>query len=175
MGKKARASPRSQKVRDVLPNRRYITVTWAAASTTAVYSQFDTMMGAREGAGWLISRMDVMFGGAVPPTPANNPQAVRFQLATGAQVATLAPGNDEVIATVDRQFHFQTNGFGSLDWPLTWVGPVLIASRQLTCSMDASADSAPFQSSDMLFTIYFQWVILTAREWVEIAEARGIA
>jgi len=161
---------------DVLPNRKYVTVTWAAASTTAVFTQFDTMMGAREGAGWLISRMDVMFGGALPPSldPAAD-QSARFQLCTGAQSATLDPGDDEVIATIDWHFNITTSGMFVQAWPMTWSGPVLVASRELTCVMDASANQSPFQSQAMLFTIWYQWVPIGARQWVEIAEARGIA
>lgn len=160
---------------DLMPNRKYVTVTWAAAATTAVYTQFDTMMGAREGAGWLVSRMDVMFGGAVPPTFAMADGSARFQLLTGAQVGTLAPDDDEVIATIDHMKVVVTSGMSTIIWPMTWVGPVLVASRQLTCAMDCSADVAPYQSQDMLFILWYQWVQLGARDWVEIAEARGIA
>lgn len=160
---------------DSLPNRKYVTVTWAAASTTAVYTQFDTMMGAREGAGWLISRVDILFGSAVPPTVNNVSNTARFQLLTGAQTATLAPDDDEVIATIDLALAVQTSGQRAFSMPISWGGPVLVASRELTCAMDASADTAPFQSQDMLFTIWYNWVKLGAREWVEIAEARGIA
>lgn len=160
---------------DRLPNRKYVTVNWAPATTTAVYTQFDTMMGAREGAGWLISRVEVMFGGAVPPVWAMNIiNTLRFQLATGAQVATLAPDDDEVIATIDLSSGFVSSGSALGAWPLAWVGPVLVASRQLSCTMDAAADEAPFQSQPMLFTIWYNWVALSAKEWVEIAEARGI-
>ncbi len=160
---------------DRLPNRKYVTVTWAAASTTAVYTQWDTMMGAREGAGWLISRMDVMFGGAVPPAHGLIPQSFRFQLCTGAQVATLSPDDDEVVATLDWAGGALTSGYAAWTYPITWVGPVLVASRQLTCVMDGSGDIAPFQSQAMVFTIWYNWMQLGAREWVEIAEARGIA
>lgn len=162
-------------MRDVLPNRKYVTVTWAAASTTAVYTQFDTMMGAREGAGWLVTRMDVGCVGPVPAlTGVVGDNTARFQLATGAQVATLAADDDEVIATIDLWIAQDTTGAAITVLPLTWVGPVLVASRQLTCSMDAEADAAPLQSLGMLFTIWYQWVQLGAKEWVEIAEARGI-
>lgn len=158
---------------DRLPNRKYVTVAWAAASTTAVYTQFDTMMGAREGAGWLISRVDVGWqgpiGGSIGVT-----NCVRFQLLTGAQTAPLAVDDDEVIASIDRANTVNTQGAGQLDWPVTWVGPVLVASRQLSCVMDATADGAPYQTVGMLFTIWYNWVQLGAKEWVEIAEARGI-
>lgn len=171
---KAKASKRG--IRDALPNRKYVTVTWAAASTTAVVTSFDTMMGAREGAGWLISRMDVMYGSVVPPASTGFLSCTpRFQLLTGSQSATLAPDDDEVIATIDLEARANTNGGWVTQYPLTWVGPVLVASRELTCAMDASEDEAPFQSQAMLFTIWYQWVTLGAREWVEIAEARGIA
>ena len=170
MAKKAKGS-----TMDKLPNRKYVTVTWGAASTTAVYTQFDTMMGAREGAGWLISRMDVMHGGVVPPTPSLIAGRARCQLCTGAQVTTLAPDDDEVIATIDIGKAITTSGAAVWHEPWTWVGPVLVASRELTCVMDASANVAPWQTADMLFTIWYQWVKLGSREWVEIAEARGIA
>lgn len=160
---------------DKLPNRKYVTVTWAAASTTDVYTQFDTMMGARDGAGWLISRIDVGFGHNFPPTHGMNAGSIRFQLLTGAQVATLQPDDDEVIATIDLVAGGITSGLAYQQWPLTWVGPVLVASRELTCAMDASADISPYQTEAMLFTVWYNWVKLGAREWVEIAEARGIA
>lgn len=160
---------------DKLPNRKYVTVTWAAASTTAVYTQFDTMMGAREGAGWLVSRIDLQWGGAVPPAGLGVANTIRGQLLTGAQTTTLAPDDDEVVGTIDGEWALSTQGASFVQWPLSWVGPILIASRQLTCVLDASADAAPFQSAPMLFTIWYNWFQLGAREWVEIAEARGIA
>lgn len=169
------AKAHSKSIRDTLPNRKYVTVTWAAASTTAVYTQFDTMMGAREGAGWLISRMDVQYGGTVPPNASNVTSSARFQLCTGAQTATLAPDNDEVIATIDYEKTLVTSGMQVQIFPLVWAGPVLVASRELTCVMDAGVDVDPWRTQDMLFTIWYQWVKLGAREWVEIAEARGIA
>jgi len=170
------AKAKSKSMRDTLPNRKYVTVDWAAASTTAVYTNFDTMMGAREGAGWLISRLDVTLGGAVPiDLDMAADQSLRFQLLTGAQVAPLQPDDDEVIATIDLSFEVTTSGQILMTWPLTWVGPVLVASRELTCAMISGTNQSPFQSTPMLFTIWYQWVQLGAREWVEIAEARGIA
>jgi hypothetical protein len=167
---------KKKNVMDALPNRKYVTVTWAAATTTAVYTQFDTMMGAREGAGWLVSRVDVMFGGAVPPSFSSLVvTSLRFQVLTGAQTVTLAPDDDEVVATIDYISQGQTSGLTNVIFPLSWAGPILIASRELTCAMDGSIDIAPWQSVDMLFTIWYQWVKLGSREWVEIAEARGIA
>lgn len=161
--------------RDRMPNRKYVTVTWAAASTTAVYTQFDTMMGAREGAGWIISRVDVQFKDNPPPLLALTTNTARFQLATGAQTTPLSVDDDEVIANLDLSLVLVTTGAGLLVWPISWIGPILVASRELTCSMDAKGDAAPFQSVDMLFTIFYQWIAIGAREWVEIAEARGIA
>ena len=160
---------------DKMPNRKYVVVAWAAAATTAVYTQFDTMMGAREGAGWLISRLDVGFQGPLPPTWDPTSGTARFQLLTGAQVTPLAADDDEVIASLDVGKHITTEGAVNFLWPGSWIGPVLVASRELSCVMDCSADVAPFQSVAMLFTIWYQWVKIGAREWVEIAEARGIA
>lgn len=158
---------------DKMPNRKYVTVPFAAATTTASYTQFDTMMGAREGAGWLISRVDVSVQGVVPIATAATAQALRFQVCTGAQTAPLAVDDDEVIATIDTMMTATKGYDGTL--PLSWVGPVIVASRQLTCSMIGTPDAAPWRLSNMLFTIWYQWVKLGAREWVEIAEARGIA
>lgn len=161
---------------DALPNRKYVTVTWDAASTTAVYTQFDTMMGAREGAGWLISRVDLQFGSNVPPDFSGvTSNGVRFQVATGAQTAMLPPDDDEVICSLDLGYGGATSGFHVQQFPISWAGPVLVASRELTCIMDATSNVAPYQNQDMLFTIWYNWVKLGAREWVEIAEARGIA
>lgn len=157
---------------DQMPNRKYVTVEFAAATTTAVYTQFDTMMGAREGAGWLISRVDVQFAGVLPSAVAATTHALRFQLCTGAQVAPLAPDDDEVIANIDQSVT-AANGLPTM--PISWVGPVIVASRQLTCAMVGLPDAAPWRLLPMLFTIWYQWIKLGAREWVEIAEARGIA
>lgn len=166
--------PKKSSLMDKLPNRKYVEVTWAAATTTAVYTQFDTMMGAREGAGWLVSRVDVQYL-EVPPEIGAVVAELRFQLLTGAQTTTLSANDDEVICTIDRVID-QSAGGGLTDWPVSWVGPVLIASRELTCAMDGASNVAPFQASlKMLFTIWYQWVKLGSREWVEIAEARGIA
>jgi len=165
--------PKKTGLTDKMPNRKYVTVDWAAATTTAVYTQFDTMMGAREGAGWLISRVDVGFLGQ-PPEVGAVVSEMRFQLLTGAQVAPLDADDDEVIASMDRVID-QSAGGGQYDWPTSWVGPVLVASRELTCAMLGSSNVAPFQALSMLFTIWYQWVKIGSREWVEIAEARGIA
>lgn len=173
MGKKAKAK---MGILDKLPNRKYVIVTFAAATTTAVYTQFSTMMGAREGSGWLVSRMDVTPLGPVGPPPGpGDISSFIFQLATGGQVAPLACDDDEVVGTTFLQSLMSTSGATMIQWPLTWIGPVLLASRQLTCSMDAQADVTIFQNVSMLFTIWYQWVALGAREWVEIAEARGVA
>jgi len=158
---------------DRLPNRKYVVVSLAAASTTVVYSQFDTMMGAKEGAGWLVSRVDIQ-PRAMTDGWMNSMCGSRFQLATGAQTDLLNVDNPAVVATIDVQVVLVTSGMPVIVFPVTWVGPVLIASRQLSCVVDSTDDLVPLQSMDMLFTIWYQWVKLGSREWVEIAEAKGI-
>lgn len=171
---KAKAAKKS--TRDILPNRRYVVVTFAAATTTVAYTSFDTMMGAREGAGWLISRLDIMSRDLAGANGWQTAAAgVRFQLCTGAQTALLNADDDEVIASLDVVCTLQTSGCDVTVFPVTWLGPILVASRQLTCAMQGTDDVAPLQAQDFLFVIWYQWVQLTAREWVEIAEGRGIA
>lgn len=171
MGKKASG----KSMMDKLPNRKYVTCSWAADTTTACFTQFDTMMGAREGAGWLISRVDVGFKGAVPPQWIFNAGSMRFQLCTGAQVTPLVADDDEVIATLDWSVALATSGGQCVVTPTSWRGPVLVASRELSVVMKGSTNVDPFKNLDMLITIWYNWVKLGAREWVEIAEARGIA
>jgi len=160
---------------DTLPNRKYVTVTWAAATTTAVYTNVDTMMGARDGEGWLISRISVQPIGLLDGWQVVN-SGVRFQVATEEHAALLAPDDPSVIGTIDILTNLLTGGgINQLVFPVTWVGPVLVAARKLTCMMDGSDDAAPLQSEGFLFTIWYNWVKLGAKEWLEIAEAKGIA
>lgn len=159
-------------MKDVLPNRKYVTVTWAPATTTTVLTVVDTMMGARERSGWLISRVDVQSRGMLDGWAASS-NGVRFQLATGAQTDLIAKDNNNHICTIDVQTVFATNGMSQLVFPLTWVGPVLVASNDLTCLMKGTDDAAPLQSHPMIFTIWYRWVTMTDREWIELFNATG--
>lgn len=172
MAKRKKKTPAS--IADVLPNRQYVVVTWAAATTTAVYETFQTAMGAREGYGWLISRIDVQ-----PRMPASSAPGsltdLAFQVTTGAHTALLDCDDDEVIGTIEISSSYVTSGGTLYLFPWTWVGPVLVAAKQITCLMDGQADGAPWQSKEMLFTIWYQWMELGVNEWLQIAQARGVA
>lgn len=171
MGKK-RGRTTGRSLVDQLPNRAYVKVEWAAASTTAVYETVETMMGAMEGAAWLISRIEVI-PTVVPALPGAS--ILRFQVCTGKQTALLDCGDAKVIGTMDRMYSITTSGATTWDWPAVWVGPVLVASRNLTCLMDASTNVAPWQAgTTMLFTIWYSWVKMTAQKWLEIKQAEGV-
>ncbi len=158
---------------DTLPNRKYIVCTWAGAATTVAYEQVSTMMGAREGAGWLISRVTLQPLAAAPMVVFASSSVVNFQLMTGKQTTLLAADDDNVVMAGT---FFEGTGAGiNRVFPLTLIGPILIASKDLTVAMDAAADTAPLSGSSWLFTIWYNWVNLGAKEWVEIAEAKGIA
>lgn len=159
---------------DQLPNRHYEVVTMAAAATTAVANTFETMMSARQQAGWLISRIDVRPRGLLATLPPVQ-QHARFQIATGAQVALLNPDDDNVIATLDYSTVLVGAAAAMHDhWPLTWLGPVAVSSKEITCMIDCAADAAPFQSTAWLFTIWFNWLKIGLKELLEIREAQGV-
>lgn len=164
----------TKKPQDVLPNRAYVTVTQAAATTTAVFTEVDTLMGARDGSGWLISRVDIqpkqILDGWLAAV-----NGVRFQVCTGQQSALLDVDDDEHILSLDLQTIFTTSGVGFFTMPFTWVGPVLVASKKLTCLIDGTDDGGPLQSMDWIFTLWYRWVKLTAQDWVDIAQLKGIA
>jgi len=168
-------------VMDRLPNRKYVRVAFEAATTTAVYTEFDTMMGAREGAGWLISRVDLTYFNSSTLAPLSLPTGIvtiGMQVLTGAQTALLPPDDDEVVCDLKDCYLLATSGGATHVLPASWAGPVLVASRTLSVVIDGSANVSPFQSGSnavALVTIWYNWVKLGAREWVEIAEARGIA
>lgn len=172
MAKRGKTTGRN--LADQLPNRFYQVVTWGADSTAAVLETADTMMGAREGAAWLISRIDIQPRGILDGLPAGT-AGFYFQVATGEQTALLNADDDEAIMTLG--YGNVTAGSAYTDhqvWPISWFGPVLVASRKLSFGMDASDNLAPFQSVDMLFTVWFNWVKMTAQRWIEVQEAKGI-
>lgn len=162
------------RLRDRLPNRAYVVVAWGAATTTAVVTTIQTLMGSQEGLGWLISRFDVQPRSAVPFVEEGpGGMTLKFQVSLGAQAGLLAADDPKVVGTVDRVSQIETQGGTLHEWPLTWIGPVLVASRELTCGIDGSVNQAPYQSADMLFTIWYQNVKLSDRDWLEIAQAQG--
>lgn len=160
-------------VKDLLPNRAYVVVTLAAATTTAVFTTVQTMMGTQDMAGWLISRIDVS-----PRILLDGWQGastgVRFQVAQGEQAALLPIDDKLVIGTLDVNTVFSTNGGARVGFPLTWVGPILVATRELTCLIDGSDDVAPLQSVAFVFTLWYQWVQMKDREWLEAAQQTGL-
>lgn len=174
----AKRKSTSRTLADRLPNRKYVTVTWAAASTTWVGTEVDTMMGVRDKMGWLISRVEVGFKGAAATPPAAHvivaDSMPRFQIATGEQTGLLAADDDSVVCTMDLMIAQDTTGAAMQQFPLQWFGPIMIASRKLTCMMDAADNVAPWQSRDMLFTIWYQWSPLSTRDYLDIAEGKGI-
>lgn len=159
---------------DRLPNRLRKVVAWAAAATTLVYETVDLPMGIRAGLGMLISRVDIE-----PRTPpiASGGQStfsLAFQIRAGEKT-TMAAGDDaSVICQIQLQGLQTTSGGNILYWPVTWGGPVLVADRHLTFLMDAGADIAPWQSLDMLFTVWYTWVPVGTQEYIEIKEAEGV-
>lgn len=167
------AKKKAARQKDRLPNRHYEVVTFAADTTTAVVSTFQTLMGARDNAGWLISRVDVgprlTLDGWQPTTT-----GVHFQLATGAQTALLNADDDEVIAAFSIQTVLATQGMSTFAFPVSWLGPILVASRELTCIMQGTDNTAPLQSVAMLFTIWYNWVQLADREYLDIIQGKGI-
>lgn len=161
------------RAKDRLPNRHYEVMTWAAASTTVVVSTFETLMSARDNAGWLISRIDAQ-PRLVLDGWANTQAGVSFQLSTGAQTAILNTDDDEVVGTWGVATALATNGGYVFTFPVSWIGPILVASRQLTCAMQASDDVAPLQASGMVFTIWYNWVQLGDREYLDVIQGKGI-
>jgi hypothetical protein len=159
---------------DRMPNRKYVPIDIDSTATNAVHINFDTMMGARQGAGWLISRVEFGFI-STPPLMAGSPQAYAAQLCTGDQDEILDADDDNVIATLSRQINNTGSVGGDFRWPQQWVGPVLVASRKLSCVVDCAADVAPWKSAKMLMTIWYNWVKLSAQDFLDIAEAKGVA
>lgn len=163
------------KQKDVLPNRAYVVVTFAAATTTVVYTSLSTDMGAQSGNGWLISRFDVQPLGPAPSAlAAGSGLGIDFQVATGRRTAMVPKNDTGHVGTATFVNAFTTSGHALAVWPLTWVGPVLVANKDITCLMDGSGDASPFQSLAMLFTIWFNWIEMTEREWIELAQASGV-
>lgn len=174
---KKRGGTTGRSLADQLPNRAYVTVTWGAAATTAVATPIDTMMGAREGAAWLISRIDVMPKNVLDGWAGTGSGSV-YQLQTGDHSATPAikdVDDDEVVGTIMCQVaSVGSAGLYPIMMPMRWIGPVLVASRKLTCVMDNSDNILPFQSTDFVFTIWFNWIKMTAQRWIEVQEAKGV-
>lgn len=160
---------------DQFPNRKYQVVSFAAATTTFVGATYSTEMGARTKNGWIIERIFVRPRLLEDALSANHCQ-LRFMVATGSQTAMLSADDDQVVAMMDYKQSMATAvGFGTpAQWPLVWIGPVLIASRQLTFGLQGVTDISPFQTLDMLFTVWYRWMPLEDRDWLEIAEAKGI-
>lgn len=165
---------KTRSMTDNLPNRKYVNVGSGGDSSAVAYESFDTMMGAREGAGWLVSRIDIQ-PRSLPDGIVVGTHSMKFQVCTGAQDAMLLSDDPEVIGDIFLMDGVLTEGARAIVWPLTWIGPVLVASRQLTCLLQGSDDVVSLQNLAWQFIVWYQWVKLAAREWVEIAEAKGIA
>lgn len=159
--------------KDLLPNRHYEVLTFAAATTTVVFDTFETLMSARDNAGWLISRIDVQ-PRLVLDGWQNTTGGVTFQLCTGAQTVILPADDDEVVATWGIHTVYQVEGGMVFTFPISWVGPILVAARQLTVAMQGSDDAAPLQSIPMVFSIWYNWVQLADREYLDIIQGKGI-
>ena len=129
------------KMADRLPNRTYIVVSIPAATTTLARSTVDTLMGARERAGWLISRVDVQPKGLMDGWP-TTAMGIRFQVVAGTPTGTfmLAADDPTQVCTIDVQTAVLTSGMNLIQFPISWVGPVLIASKKITFLPSMSRD-----------------------------------
>lgn len=164
-----------RRMADVMPNRKKITVTWAAASTTYVYTEWDTGISIRNGQGLLLHGMDVHFNGMANNHALSLTTCVRFQAYRGGNTGALLDVDDSrELYTIDRAIDRVTaEGIWGHDWPMGVRADLLVVEPKITLAMDATVDAAPFQTVEMLFTIWYRWVPMDMQDYIEAAEGTG--
>lgn len=159
--------------KDFMPNRARIPISVAAATTTVVATTIDTLMGSRERTGWIVSRWDVQPKALLDGWGlANN--GMRFQLCVGEQTTLLDADDEMCIGTLDVVTLSNASGTAFMAFPLTWVGPIMIAHKKLTALIQGSDNIAPLQTLDFIFTVWYNYIEMGAQEWIELIQAKGI-
>lgn len=161
---------------DALPNVKHVSVTWAAASTTYVYGEWDTGIQARDGMAVLIEGFEVQPAAHPSAFVPSNSAGASFQMHRGATTgAQLDTDDARQIGTIRVLNNNAANGTFGWIGPFRWNGiPRIIVDPKITCNMDATTDVSPWQSVEWIFTISYRWVAVNLQTYVEAAEQSGV-
>jgi len=156
---------------DEVPDRFvFDTLDFTGNSNIIVTETQLTTMSAAEKRGWLITRVDYGFSESVPPQIGSVDLSIAVQLQLGSGVVFVDTKSSLNVCT----FGLGHGKGGPMVWPISWPGPVLIASRQLTALVKATDDHPALQNHKFAMTVWFHNVELTKTAWLEIAGSAGV-
>lgn len=168
---------KAQRRRQKYPDRYRARVTFAADSTTWVYTTFNTGMnlGARDPFIWAILGVH-LYPTNGPATPGIlDGGGVLWQLALGAQTARLDLEDNQVVVQAGWSVDVSTNGGMALHWPskAAIVGAIPTFAAQLTFGMNAKSNDAQYQSQPWTFEIIYVPQAANTADVVEYLAAFG--
>lgn len=167
---------------DEMVNYKRMAVALSAASTTYVYSEWDTGLSARGRLGIMVLGFQVQpKGHGISNNNLLNAatrQVACMQLHEGPQQGALLNADDERhIGTISVDNLIATAvGLAPIFTPWGISCEKLTTSPKITACFDAGADAVPFQSGafgTLIYTVAFRYVNMTLERYIEASEQRG--